>query len=356
MERLFFAGSSIQLTCSLLAVDLEEVLKETGIPLNRERITDASFSADELAAFYKSMTEKYGCDDFHLRVGKGHVGHIYGTGEIAFAVSKTVGEALHRLCKIKGWAEPMGWCVDEADDAIAIQLRQRYHESPCNALLEAASFIYVIEALRFHLRQPVTAKAAQLTYPVPHLEKVEEALGCPIIIGPGSVLTLDSALAEQPLGTAYPAMARQDERVFMPQPGETSREESFLEKTERLIKENLQGDFDVSAIAQLLQISRRTFERRLADEGTSYRKVLDGIRSALALEYLQAQKLPLAEAAYLLGFQESNSFGRAFKRWFGTTPANYARGSRTTMRRSSVISSMAKRTPSRPSPESFTPP
>jgi len=64
-------------------------------------------------------------------------------------------------------------------------------------------------------------------------------------------------------------------------------------------------------------------KHRLADEGTTFQKVLDDVRHELALELVRDARRPLGEVAFLLGFAELSPFLRAFKRWTGKTPAEY---------------------------------
>lgn len=70
-------------------------------------------------------------------------------------------------------------------------------------------------------------------------------------------------------------------------------------------------------IAALLHISPRTLQRRLAEEGTSYRALLNEVREQLATELLVAGGLPVAEVARRLGYLELSSFSQAFRRWTG---------------------------------------
>ena len=76
-------------------------------------------------------------------------------------------------------------------------------------------------------------------------------------------------------------------------------------------------------IAQQMGMSERTFYRRLADEGFSYRDVLRDAQSALARELLSETKCSISEIAFLTGFSEQSTFSRAFKRWVGEAPAKY---------------------------------
>ena len=77
------------------------------------------------------------------------------------------------------------------------------------------------------------------------------------------------------------------------------------------------------AIARRLGMSERTLQRRLADEGLSFQKLVDEARRELAEGLLVQSDYSLAEVAFLTGFSEQSAFNRAFKRWLDQTPAAY---------------------------------
>jgi AraC-like DNA-binding protein len=78
-------------------------------------------------------------------------------------------------------------------------------------------------------------------------------------------------------------------------------------------------------VAKQLGMSVRTLTRRLDAEGTSYKKLLDEVRAALAARYLHDGKHSAEQVALLLGFSETSAFLRAFKRWHGTSLTEYRR-------------------------------
>jgi AraC-like DNA-binding protein len=84
------------------------------------------------------------------------------------------------------------------------------------------------------------------------------------------------------------------------------------------------GHARIGAVAAELGVSRRTLARRLADEGMTFRKVLDDMRFDLSKRYLREQDLPISEIAWLLGYRETSALNHAFKRWTGHTPTRAA--------------------------------
>ncbi|MFW0699900.1 helix-turn-helix domain-containing protein [Pantoea sp. R13S299] len=80
------------------------------------------------------------------------------------------------------------------------------------------------------------------------------------------------------------------------------------------------GEVSMQVVSRKLAISTRTLQRRLQSEGTTFQKILDNVRESLAHHYLRNTTMSGAEISFLLGFEDSNSFSRAFHAWTGSTP------------------------------------
>jgi AraC-like DNA-binding protein len=80
---------------------------------------------------------------------------------------------------------------------------------------------------------------------------------------------------------------------------------------------------DMEDVAKKLNLSSRTLRRRLLDEGSSFRLLLEEVRQALAEELLASGGLTLEEIAERLSYAEVSNFIHAFKRWKGLAPHQY---------------------------------
>ena len=86
-----------------------------------------------------------------------------------------------------------------------------------------------------------------------------------------------------------------------------------------------EGEVSIDKLASLMNISRRTLQRRLSDRGTNFLQVLQEVRSRMALRYLSDDRLGITEIAFLLGYADQGSFSSAFKSWHGMSPRDYRR-------------------------------
>ncbi len=101
-------------------------------------------------------------------------------------------------------------------------------------------------------------------------------------------------------------------------------QDNYAAQLKRLLAELLAaGEANADAACRALMLSRRTLQRRLRAEKTSFQKVLNEVRAVLAVNYLSDQRLKALEVAMLLGYSSISAFTTAFKSWYDMPPAEY---------------------------------
>jgi AraC-like DNA-binding protein len=157
------------------------------------------------------------------------------------------------------------------------------------------------------------------------LDGFDTLLRCPLIFGaPQTKLVFDAATMERPLEGANPELARHNDAIA----------DQYLSQLEHNIQVRVRGVLSQrlangepaqEEIAELLNMSARTLQRKLLDCGTTYKQILDDTRHSLALAYLSAPRHSVSDVTYLLGFSASSCFTRAFRRWTGQSPSDWRR-------------------------------
>jgi AraC-like DNA-binding protein len=107
-----------------------------------------------------------------------------------------------------------------------------------------------------------------------------------------------------------------------------TRTRGLRERITQLIGPLLNGGREpgLEEVAGRLKLPSWTLRRKLAEEGTQFREILNDTRHDLAITYIRDTELAFGEIAYLLGFASAEAFARAFKRWNGQTPGEFRRG------------------------------
>jgi AraC-like DNA-binding protein len=100
--------------------------------------------------------------------------------------------------------------------------------------------------------------------------------------------------------------------------------ETYTGRVQKLLAAELRGGNPLAEnVAAQFGIRPKTLSRRLKEEGTSHRELLDSLRRDLAGRYLVASDMGITDVAFLLGFSDASAFNKAFKRWTGSSPQAY---------------------------------
>ncbi|WP_250656114.1 AraC family transcriptional regulator [Alkalimarinus coralli] len=128
---------------------------------------------------------------------------------------------------------------------------------------------------------------------------------------------------DQPLPTANLAIALKNDEVVQNYLSSLLNQSLVKQVTEKIIALMAMGEPSQELIAKELNISSRQLQRKLKDESSSFRGLLENVRKDFAKNYLAQSQQSIIEIAYQLGFQDPSNFTRAFKRWFGVSPSTF---------------------------------
>lgn len=168
----------------------------------------------------------------------------------------------------------------------------------------------------------------EFPYPAPaHLQAYREVLGEDLHFErPVASWSFPTALLEHRLPSSNPALRRLYEAECARLLADLHDTGDICAQTRRLLRK-FEGQYpQMPQLAAMLNVSPRTYRRRLAEQGSSFQELLDGVRSEHATRQLREGRLPIASIAYQLGFSDPSNFRRAYRRWTGSTPGEVRRG------------------------------
>lgn len=160
-------------------------------------------------------------------------------------------------------------------------------------------------------------------FPAPEYKSLAlEMFGCEVSYTQQAAgITLPVHVLDEPLRMSDP-LGFEEAAAFCERELEKLRaNESLSARVRRLLLEKQNGFPSLQVAARLCHLTQRTLHRRLLDEGTSYRALLEDVRHTLAVEHLRAGRFSIEEIAYTLGYTDIANFRRAFKRWEKVPPS-----------------------------------
>lgn len=205
---------------------------------------------------------------------------------------------------------------------LAVTFRLPVTRRPAVAVLELCALAETLAAVRGLSGRPSeTPLALGLPECPGELQRASEHFGVPVELDAKlafaafgeEVLSLPLANANAVFRAIFERQAHA-ELALLPE-----RAELLPGLRAELARELAQGKWSLAACARSLGVTPRTLERRLAEQGTSYAAVLEGVRREQAERWLE-QGRPIEEISILLGYSERSAFHRACLRWFGRTP------------------------------------
>jgi AraC-like DNA-binding protein len=145
---------------------------------------------------------------------------------------------------------------------------------------------------------------------------------------PANVLLFDIRVLDLPSKTPRPGSHRLMTMAAEQLLSEGGPDVSVSRLAATFIRENLgKGPVEIEAVAHALGFSRRSFQRRLQQESTSYRDLMEQVRRDLSEYLLLDTGITSTATAYALGYSEHSVFHRAFQKWHGKAPGDYRHSS-----------------------------
>ena len=188
-----------------------------------------------------------------------------------------------------------------------------------------AAFAIVVRLCRMSVGEDFSPKHIIMQRPEPAcVDKYYAFFRCSIdFSSEGYEIWFNKQDVVKQLSTANERLALMNDKVVMDYLVELDKDDIVMQVKQRLIDRLPAGETCQKDIAAALFMSERNLQRKLAVRKTSYKKILDEVRSELARGYINDARLSINEITYLLGFSEPANFTRAFKRWHGVAPSAY---------------------------------
>jgi len=311
-----------------LGVKPADVMRRAGLPEDLLMRPQVGLSTADYFNFWRSLEAAVGDPLFPLRLVDAITPEIFSPPIFAALCSPNLRLATQRLSHYKMLVAPMALDVS-VDKRGALTLSPRWLDASVTPPLAvvASELAFFVRLVQLATREPI--RAVQVTMPIipSPLPAYERYFGASIRKGKAASISFSVADAELPFLTANDAIWRVFEPDLRRRLTELDETASTSERVRALLLESLpSGQASMDAVAGRLAMSKRTLQRRLGDDGVTFQSLVNQTREALARHYLSQTTLSNSEISFLLGFEDPNSFFRAFHDWTGCTPDGFRHG------------------------------
>jgi AraC-like DNA-binding protein len=317
-----FSGSNFS-KLEELGIRASAVLRRAGLP--QGFIDQLFLKTEELFALWRAVGEVSTNPAIGLQLGTETKTERFHPIGLAALSSENFGAAIDQMARYKQLTCPEEILQEKDDEEWSIQFRWLLADEAEPPVLTECCFAWVLSIARHGTGTRLSPLRVELVQPRPYVKTIERHFGCPAVCGTArNTIVFRAADAQRPFVTRNAELLGMLAPQFEEELKQENDDKNFVERVRMAIQQKLTGRRPtVEDIADALHISSRTIQRRLQDEGSSFQRVLEEARRQLARQYLNNSVLELNEAAYLLGYNDANSFVRAFRTWEGVPPARW---------------------------------
>jgi AraC-like DNA-binding protein len=326
-------GSTISSWALLIAKALEadghdskSLFRSAGLDPAKLNDPDARFAVEGMGRLWRLAVQVTGDAYFGLKAASfWHPTTLNALG-YSWMASDSLRDALTRMARYGRLVSTVAdMSLEEFDGQFSFNLRSRIARADVPPAGVDAALATLVKMCRVSYGEDfnplrVVTQRPEFDDPAPYREYFRAPVE---FSADDNILYFSKESLETHLPTANPRLARINDKVITEYLAQFDKRSTATRVRAKLIDLLSAGSVTQQDVADSLHMSLRTLQRKLSDEKTSYKELLDETRRELANQYLRESYLSVSEVTYLLGFSEPSNFARAFKRWTGHTPSAF---------------------------------
>ena len=302
-------------------IDGTRVLRRADLPDDLLSRPSASLSTADYFRFWHALDEEAGDPTLPIRIGGAISVEAFDAPIFAALCSPDLNTALRRIRRYKPLIGPMALHVDQGTTTTRLEIEYLDKTETSPIVLAATELIFFVQLARLGIREQICPVAVETPSPPEPVAAFEAYFGRRVQVGSAHSVTFSAVDAARPFLTVNEPMWQFFQPELRKRLSELDETATVSDRVRGALLELLpSGSSSLTAVAKRLAVSTRTLQRRLSTEGRSFQHVLDSTREELARHYLGSSAMSGAEISFLLGYEDPNSFFRAFHAWTGETP------------------------------------
>ncbi|MES0870873.1 AraC family transcriptional regulator [Pseudovibrio sp. SCP19] len=304
-----------------LGIRPQDLLVHAQLPTDLISRGNASLTAPEYLRLLESLGVLLDDPFYPLMLGQSISVEQFSPPIFAGFCSANLIEAIKRISQYKMLIGPVRLTVQEGpfDVRFGVKGPMPGIELPMQVVL--MELVFIVHLARLALRERIVPKAAFIKELPKDCGPYEEFLGCKLTKADHDGHVFSEEVASRPFLSANKSIWAVFEPALQARLNELTEQAGYKDKVRACLTELLaSGHCSIEDVARKLAVSQRTLQRKLAAEATSFQEVLNELREELAWHYLGNTDYSSAKISFLIGYNDPNSFVRAFHGWTGRTP------------------------------------
>lgn len=271
---------------------------------------------------------------------------LYGKPDIGLVIGKTIANAppsplffslmsapnfsigMQRMAQFKSLFGPIQSEIRETGETFTVIYKSTDPEAFFPPNMAIAHVVFSVLIMRNLTAAPIAPIAVQLSAKTPISTQLQSCLEVTIDRSPASSASVSYSQddAQRPFLSASAELWTKIESQLYADFEAFEKRNSMTGRVRRLLLQKIpSGNISSKQIQNELKVSQSTLQRRLSEESTSFRQLLEDTKVEIATSYLENPSVNLAEISMMIGYSDPNSFFRFFKRLTGNTPSEYRR-------------------------------
>ncbi|MGV6804440.1 MAG: helix-turn-helix domain-containing protein [Ruegeria sp.] len=324
MATRYAIGASLKQMGALLDISPERVLRRVGLSATLADDEDISVGADTYFKIWDAMRVEADRPGIEMDLAMAYAHGPFLPPIFAYSCAETLALGLTRLSIFKPLIGPVKMEVTRPNKRLVMSMKASAAGLSMPPSMGLFELLYITECARTFTGARVTPLASSLPSGFEADPDSIDYLGTKPLVSGDVSLTFSEEDAERPLITRSASLWETLEPGFREQLEDRMGTVTLSGRIKRALAEALPGgSTSADDMARRLNLSKRSLQRRLSEEGTSFQELLNETRFEMSERYLKDSGLSVPEISYLLGFRDTSSFFRAFHGWTGTTPGDY---------------------------------
>jgi len=307
-------------------LDPAKLFESVGMDIKALNDSRNGFKQDDLSRLWHEASRVSGNPAIGLLMSNSPVVSVFNTFSYGILASENIEEALARLIRYQRIiGEAMNANLSEEPEGYRLNIHVEGHLEPIAYQGFDGALAIMMTTICWAAQMEVKPLEVCFLQPEPvDRQPYDEQFRCPLKFNQGHTSILFSRgdyVRPSPIGNKTISRMHDGE---LDQSIKDLDESSLSDKVIKLFASDLVNqEPHIENIASQLNMSKRTFQRRLKAEGWTFVALVDHTRKTIAMDYVLQPKYSLQQISHLLGFTEHSNFYRAFKRWYGLTPRQY---------------------------------